>query len=96
MSMLEDEQESWRLLLEIAEREGEFEMRQERIVELQNQAAQAAMNANSGATSAAYLQAVMQAEIALQLAGLNEKLDTMNDHLEFIARQVDQGRVGGI
>ena len=31
--MLEDEQESWRLLLSIAEREGEFEMRQLQPVE---------------------------------------------------------------
>jgi hypothetical protein len=39
MSLLEDEEESWRLLLEIAEREGEFEMFVkigERVVNLAN------------------------------------------------------------
>jgi hypothetical protein len=94
MSMLEAEQESWRLLLEEAEREGEFTM-ESNIRGLQSEAEQAYSRLPSS-DAAPYLQAVMQAEIALQLSQANEyaekrieQADTQNALLLRIALAVE-------
>ncbi len=75
MSMLEDEQESWRLLLDDAERQGEFDMSIQDITLVQRNALMAVDTRPTG-EAAAWAQVIAQCEIALQLQAVNEKQET--------------------
>ncbi len=68
------EQESWRLLLDEAERQGEFSMEQGTIQSLQEMAL-GAFERVPQSEAAAWLQAMMLAEIAQQLARIATQLE---------------------
>ncbi len=65
-----------------------------RIAELQEQALEACDNA-SFSQKADFFQAAMLAEIALQLADLNEKLDTLNHWTQLISCRLDDMHMEG-
>lgn len=72
--MLRDEEESWWLLLEEAEREGEFEMSIQRVNNIQDEAIRAYDN-RPVEEAAAWAQVIAQCEIAQQLARIATQLE---------------------
>ena len=87
--LLDGEAEEWRLLLREEFLQGEFEMRAERLIQLQEEAYQA-YNRLSSAEAGSYAVAIAACEIALQQARIAETLAKQNELLDRIAKRLEE------